>query len=681
MKRLAALLALVVSLVMVGCGEDPQTDTPQPTPGGIKPELQMELAEVTFDSVTLKLATNTPSEYGICIVREGFSAPHMNDWFTQNSGDVETTTEVTISGLEDNCAYVIYAVLRAKADGTLSAPQTLKTTTPDDGVVNPITVLNTTYDSITFEVNIAATYLLQVVDYATLDQLNVKSPEEYIKPAGIGIPCSGVQEFVWSDGGSYSGRAMHVYPGMVHYIIVAQCDSNNNITGEIFVRTVTTPSKAEAKGGITYEFTDIKPTSVCINTTPDENIVKYWIHVNSIANFDKILEYGTATAIDMVKKSVAYGTGLELEGPSSNTWSGLLPNTEYYLAIAIQDAAGGESLVTTRFTTGISDLPAPKVEASVVTTSEKPHESLNINIFSAEAASVKIAFAPTADIDEALEFSDISSVIASNGMDLSAEQVEAIKTTGLTLLMSDLWPNTEYTALVSVRNSDYTETTARAKAKTHVRPAAAPVSSELFTTLLGEWEVSYTLVQYNLKEVSISGERVTIAAGVDETSTKEYREQNRLVITGWPFQVDAFNEFIPLPFMSPADLMESSKYWRDHPSLAYRDYGPKIFLEIAQDGTVSVPSSRKEPLYGWASDGLAMLFFGCQWVGASSDNPTAPCSFPVTVSADGNTITIGMCRAGEEFGFGNYRPAVFRDAAQLEPWAIATSDIVLTRVK
>ena len=62
MKRLAALLALVVSLVMVGCGEDPQTDTPQPTPGGIKPALQMELAEVTYDSVTLKLATNTPSE-------------------------------------------------------------------------------------------------------------------------------------------------------------------------------------------------------------------------------------------------------------------------------------------------------------------------------------------------------------------------------------------------------------------------------------------------------------------------------------------------------------------------------------------------------------------------------------------------------------------------------------------
>ena len=682
MKKLSALLTLLVSLVvMVGCGEDPQTDTPTPPNGGIKPELTMEVVETLFDSVTLQLTANVPSEYGICIVREGFNAPNMSEWFAQNSGDVDTTTTVTLSDLEDNCNYTVYAILRAKADGMLGAPTTLNVSTPDDGVVNPITVLNTTFNSISFEVNIAASYLLQVVDYATLDQLKIGSPENYLSVPGIGIPCSGVQQYEWTDGGKYGNWDMHIYPGMVHYIIVAQCDSSQNITGEIFVKSVTTPTKAEARGNITVEITDIKPTSVRVNTTPDSNIAKYWVHVNSIKNFDIILGYGEATAIEMVKKSVGYGTGMELEGASSNEWSGLLPNTEYYLAVAVQDNNGGESLVTFRFTTGISDLPAPKVNASVTSTQENPHENLNINIFSAEAASVKIAFAPTADIDEALEFSNISSVIASNGMDLSAEQVEAIKTTGLSLVMSELWPNTEYTALISVRNIDYTETVVAAKAKTYERPAAPRVESELFETLLGEWEVSYSLVQYNLKEVSISGERVTIAAGVDETSTKEYRDQNRLVVTGWPFQVDAFNEFQPMPFMSPADLMEASKYWRDHPSLAYRDYGPKIFLEIAQDGTVSVPSSRKEPLYGWASDGLSMLFFGCQWVGPYDDNPTAPCSFPVTVSPDGNTITIGMCNSGAEFNYGQYRPAVFRDAAQLEPWAIATSDIVLKRVK
>ena len=56
---------------------------------------------------------------------------------------------------------------------------------------------------------------------------------------------------------------------------------------------------------------------------------------------------------------------------------------------------------------------------------------------------------------------------------------------------------------------------------------------------------------------------------------------------------------------------------------------------------------------------------------------TAPATFPVTISADGNTLTIGAHQAGEEFSYGIYRPAVFRRS---EPWAIALGDITLTRV-
>ena len=68
-------------------------------------------------------------------------------------------------------------------------------------------------------------------------------------------------------------------------------------------------------------------------------------------------------------------------------------------------------------------------------------------------------------------------------------------------------------------------------------------------------------------------------------------------------------------------------------------------------------------------------FFGCDY-----DNQfTAPATFPVTISDGGDTLTIGACHAGEEFGYGIYRPAVFRYGT--EPWAVSTSDIVLKRVK
>ena len=68
----------------------------------------------------------------------------------------------------------------------------------------------------------------------------------------------------------------------------------------------------------------------------------------------------------------------------------------------------------------------------------------------------------------------------------------------------------------------------------------------------------------------------------------------------------------------------------------------------------------------------------CEGYGCDYDNQwTAPATFPVTLSDDGNTLTIGAYKAGEEFGYGNYRPSVFLNDYQLK--ACATSNIVLTR--
>jgi hypothetical protein len=71
---------------------------------------------------------------------------------------------------------------------------------------------------------------------------------------------------------------------------------------------------------------------------------------------------------------------------------------------------------------------------------------------------------------------------------------------------------------------------------------------------------------------------------------------------------------------------------------------------------------------------LVVYFFGAD----TTNGWTAPATFPVTISADGDTITIGASSPVEQFGNGIYRPAVFRNN---DYWAIATSDIVLKRVK
>jgi hypothetical protein len=328
------------------------------------------------------------------------------------------------------------------------------------------------------------------------------------------------------------------------------------------------------------------------------------------------------------------------------------------------------------FTTLEASQAAPTVEASLTVAQENGYRTLNLNLYSADAASVKFAFNTKADVDDVREkynYSD-SDIAEMYGMSLSAEQVEAIRTTGLTLKQEDLFPEVEYVALVSVKNAEKTETMKVISTTTPAKPVPARVESDLFTSLLGEWEVSYSLVQFNNVDVNIYNAKVTIAQGADDASANYYRSHNRLVIQGWPFNVEADGTHAAMPYYSPADLKDVSSYWANNPQLALRDYGPKVFLEIGEGGVVTMPSSRDEYLYNWATDGTFYFF------GADIENGfTAPASFPVTVSADGNTITIGACHSGEEFGYGIYRPAVFRYGT--EAWALATGDIVLKRVK
>ena len=326
------------------------------------------------------------------------------------------------------------------------------------------------------------------------------------------------------------------------------------------------------------------------------------------------------------------------------------------------------------FTTAEANQAAPSVEASLTAAAENGYCTLNLNLYSAEASSVKFAFNTKADVDaernNGLSDSEIANMY---GMELSAEQVAAIRTTGLTLKQEDLFPEVEYVAIISVKNAEKTETLKVTSATTPAKPVPARVESNLFTSLLGEWKVSYSLIQFNGKEVKISNAKVTIAQGADDASADYYRSHNRLVIQGWPFNVEADGTSVPVPYSSPTDLKNDSSYWANNPQLALRDYGPKVFLEIGEGDVVTVPSSRGEYLYNWAVD--SFYFFG-----ADIENEfTAPATFPVTVSEDGDTITIGACHSGAEFGYGVYRPAVFRYGT--EAWGLATGDIILKRVK
>ena len=671
MRKLNFLWALLASVLFVAACEtnEPEPGPNDPTPTE-KPVITLTEVEAAFDSFTFNATTTVAGTLGYAVVAEGYSVPKIDELYSLNSIELTDNATIKVEGLNDNTNYTLYAVLRA--GDQQSAPKTLKFTTPDDGKVNPIVIHSATYDTISFSINIDGSYVFQCIDKAYLEYNN-QTPEEYISVLGIGIPSKGPIDVEWVNGGIYGNYNMNVRDDSDYYVIAAIANGQE-VVGDIYYETIHTPKRPVSTAGLTTELTDITSTSVNIKTTPDSSVVDYYILVRDKAWSDGIIAgYGES----MLATLVAYPSSgsWNLTGANEAVWSGLEPSTEYICHILVNDNKGAQSLSLVPFTTLEANAAAPTVEASLTAAQENGYCTLNLNLYSAEAATVKFAFNTKADVDAERNNGLSDSQIADMyGMSLSAEQVAAIRTTGLTLKQEDLFPEVEYVAIISVKNAEKTETLKVTSATTPAKPVPARVESDLFTSLLGEWEVSYSLVQFNNKEVSIYNAKVTIAQGADDASADYYRSHNRLVIQGWPFNVEADGTHSPMPYYSPADLKGEANYWANNPMLALRDFGPKVFLEIGEGGVITMPSSRGEYFYNWASDGTFYFF------GADIQNGfTAPATFPVTVSTDGNTITIGACQSGEEFGYGIYRPAVFRYGT--EPWALATTDIELKRVK
>ena len=675
MRKLFTLCAAIFGILsLVGCTDD--TTTPQTPSGGdgVTPEITLSEVSTTPASITFEITTNVTGTIGYAVAAEGYKAPNADTWFTANSAEVSGTQQITLSGLNDATNYTLYVILRAKDSGKLSAPKTLKFSTPDDGIANPITVLNTTYTTIKFSIDIQGSYVYQCIDEAYLNYNNL-TIEEYIQMPGIGINGQGPMEIEWVDGQQFGAYTMHVREDSQYYVVAA-ITSGQTITNQIYYRETRTPKRPQSSAGLTTELKDITATSVTVKTTPDSSVTSYYVYVRDKAWSDGIVAgYGESMLATLVKYPNA--GAWNLTAANEAVWGDLLPDTEYICHVLVVDNKGAEALSLIPFSTGVATSSAPKVEASLTLGTSDSHEALYLNLYSEEAHSVRVAFNTLADVDELRSSNKTDSQIANDGMyslALSGEQVAAIKSTGLSLKQEDLFPGVEYVAIVSVKNAEQKETIKVVANTTVAKPVPARVESGLFTSLLGEWEVSYPLVQFNSVEVNITNAKVTIAAGADNETADYYRSHNRLVVQGWPFNVEADGTHAPMPYYSPADLKEASAYWRDFPALALRDFGPKIFLEIAEGDVITVPSSRSEYLYNWAADGTFYFY------GADLQNEfTAPASFPVTLSEDGNTLTIGVCNSGAEFGYGNYRPSVFRYGT--EAWALATGDIVLKRVK
>ena len=378
-------------------------------------------------------------------------------------------------------------------------------------------------------------------------------------------------------------------------------------------------------------------------------------------------------------------------------------------------------------------LPAPVVEITPLEVTEQNTVSFNVKCTSQDAASglyaanyerewAKAGFneAPV----EAMEYNgneltadDIAQINSAEGMEFRFwSREDAVTTLGVMLKSIEGLAG----EVVIASNKSLPE------------PAKTPVTSEYFTSLEGDWTATTTVV--NKKYVGYDPEtyesiyedvpstktwKVTIGdvdypaeltddvyqtwfdatpygtkeevdaqyelfkAAVDNFNAKT-AGQNRILMNGFDVQKPNYEGSKTYShYASPFELWASDSYNGYDNASPVWDFGPKWYLEVAEDGTVTAPFNMNyfAPMTAWTEyyyafylAGVAKPSFFLPYDPATEGNA----HFPVEISEDGNTITVKpYVFEGENF----YPNMVYvsNGSFSLGSWSRVDADIVLTR--
>lgn len=225
-------------------------------------------------------------------------------------------------------------------------------------------------------------------------------------------------------------------------------------------------------------------------------------------------------------------------------------------------------------------------------------------------------FAESVQVDAMLaEMEDDIAYISYHAMNVSTKHTEA-----MTKQQIGLKAETEYCAIVVLIDKDGNRRQVSAKQSTAKVVGSERVESELFESLLGEWQGTQ-LIYDGFSDPYMSSFTVTIVDSV-EGYDHNYREHNQLValVDGWAniayYGVDAL----------AAEGIEDPE----------EKFGPKWVLNIAEGDVVTIDGRARTSVIGW-------LFMGhCFMVSGVADGSalTNDNDLNVTVSEDGNTINI-----------------------------------------
>lgn len=587
-RKFLFFISAVVMLAMlaVSCGG------PSPVPGGDEeepdpvpaPVVSMTVGDLTRTSVTFVVASDSPGDYAWAVVPSTQNIESAEDLF--KTGKVEmfgssNVAEVTFNELEGNNTYTLYVAARKINPYVYSElkSQEISTVFPYEDM---ITLEKVTTTAVSYHIEKpegAKAYKHMIVDYNDFlffENMVGVTHDSYLSAFGLPAVESATYDCEWYQDDSYENYRTYFYSDTKYIIIAGACDAAD-IDSQVSKTDVeyiefTTPKAEKCPYMVSVAVDDITSLTATVTLTPEEGVDRYRAYVFSETDYLSFLMEGE----EMVRRAVIgpwEDTSTEYKEAVTMPMSGLTPETQYHVCIVVFDEDMRELYIEDTFTTTEPTGPKPEIEVTAVEVAE-PWNSASANVKLKNAVSALSFIHTKAAVDEVLnapgnEDLTVEDLIPTNGVSFSADALtKALTEEGATVKFENLSANTEYVYAISATNPEKVTVSYIYEFKTGAEPV---VETGLFGKLKGE---------YTAKITDIDGRPhtfdVTIADGVNDATREDYKARNLLVCLGWDPVV---------AYHSPQDLLD--KGWAKDEAEANRNYGPKWFLQIGQDETIT----------------------------------------------------------------------------------------------
>lgn len=719
MKQLFGFF-VAFALALTGVGFTGCENNEEPLPPPAEPKFEVTLGTVGINSAEIMLNTAVVSDFAYMVQEAGAEAPTATTIYAV--GTVENLTDgetkLTISGLEAVTAYTVYFAY--KLEGKFADVKSLDFTTANYTELFTITDLGPDYISFHIETDADKYYKITMMEW-----MMAKSMSEQMGHTDFDFVRSGVQyqgpqtitfksgEPIYPDDPDFEGYNWNVMPGQCFRLIIAECDEEGNygtvdhdeLGDPIFnwygfqhTEKVNAGDPLPSQYKVEVEIESLTTRSVKIFINPDEQIAGYGALFGTKPEIDSYIEEVGEAGMHAMALDGQMGTLAGVE-PATYSWDKvLLEGIEYsFVTVGIEEDKITQTVSRIDFTPKTASLPAPQVMVTQIDNPEGENSAFqtwfNIKAPNGDAVKAVYLFNTKAEWNAVLkQGATFVDMLDQSGVDLGANGVELINSgTGLDIAF-DTEEETDFILAIGLYNSEETIGVDDCEARSLSDAPDAPVSSTLFTDLLGDWTA--TTFDNNGKEfkfkVTISSEveagpatlpeevydlypnftREQVDAffaefkeGAAHTNAK-YKGKNRLVCRG--MQVDPYASYYErMNYLSPWDLFIHPNYDNYSTVEVFRDYGPKWFLQIAEGDVVTVPTNRlRIPILNNWSDPMYLMAY--KQIDNYNVQVLAP-DFPVTISEDKQTITVNpviheetTCYPSVSYNQGGYETILFR---------------------